>query len=592
VSVILKSCPRAMRVVICLAILACGANAGVAQSLPAPWANRDIGSPPAAGSAVESGGTFSVRGAGYDIWYTHDQFHFVYQRVTGDVDIRAHITGLEYVHPWTKAAVMIRESFNVDSRHASTFVSAERGLSFQRRVWTGGSSTSTAGGSAGAPYWVRIVRAGQLFTSYVSADGASWKLVGTETIAMASTVYVGLAVVSKDPGNTVMASFTNVTVGASGSTTPSTSTWTNADIGNPALAGRGSVSSGTYSVTGGGADIWNTSDQFHFMHQRASGDMEMIARVGSIGYANAWSKAGVMIREALTASSEHAFMLGSAGKGWAFQTRPVAGGLSEHSPGPPGTAPGWVKLVRIGNTFSGYHSSDGTNWVLVGTETISMPLTVYVGLAVTSHNVSATSTATFTNVTLRGPSSSNKPPSITLTAPATNSIFTAPINITLAASASDSDGTVSRVTFFANGNQVGSDTSSPYGATWSSVPAGTHNLTAVATDNGGATTTSGTATITVKSATGTATRVVFNPSPDHSTAVTSYSVALRRAGDSTSATPVASKNLGKPTPVNNEIQVDISDIVNPLASGSYYAVVTAVGPGGSSASTPSAAFTK
>jgi hypothetical protein len=74
--------------------------------------------------------------------------------------------------------------------------------------------------------------------------------------------------------------------------------------------------------------------------------------------------------------------------------------------------------------------------------------------------------------------------------------------------------------------------------------------------------------------------------------VTSYSVAIRRAGDPVSATPVATKDLGKPAPVNNEIIVDISDIVNPLPAGSYYAVVTAIGSGGSTASAPSPTFTK
>jgi hypothetical protein len=69
-------------------------------------------------------------------------------------------------------------------------------------------------------------------------------------------------------------------------------------------------------------------------------------------------------------------------------------------------------------------------------------------------------------------------------------------------------------------------------------------------------------------------------------------VALRRAGDAVSVTPVATKDLGKPAPVNNEISVDISDIVNPMAAGSYYAVVTAIGPSGSSASAPSATFTR
>ena len=122
--------------------------------------------------------------------------------------------------------------------------------------------------------------------------------------------------------------------------------------------------------------------------------------------------------------------------------------------------------------------------------------------------------------------------------------------------------------------------------------AGGYALTAVAFDNGGASTSSAAVNVTVGSTTLPPTKVAFTPSPDHSTGVMSYSVALRRATDSVTATPVATKDLGKPAPVNNEIIVDISDIVNPLAAGSYYAVVTAIGPGGSSASTPSASFTR
>ena len=90
----------------------------------------------------------------------------------------------------------------------------------------------------------------------------------------------------------------------------------------------------------------------------------------------------------------------------------------------------------------------------------------------------------------------------------------------------------------------------------------------------------------------TPTTVVFTPSPDHDALVSSYSVALFRSGDPVTATPVATKNLGKPPVSNNEISASISDIVNPLPSGSYYAVVTAVGSGGSAQSSPSASFTK
>lgn len=868
---------RTIRALACLCVIAAYAKPASAQ-LPAPWANRDIGATGVAGSAAESAGNFTVRGAGSDIWLSSDQFHFVYQPVTGDVDLRAHVTGLEHIDEWTKGGVMIRESLDPRSRHASTFVTPLKGLAFQRRVLTDGISTNTSGAREAAPHWVRIVRSGNLFTSYVSDDGASWTLLGSETIVMSATVQVGLAVVSKSTSRTAMASFASVTVNGAGSTPPPSTAWANRDIGSPALAGRASQSSGTFSVTGAGADIWYGSDQFHFMYQPVSGDAEIVARVVGLDYTHRWAKAGVMIRETLTGPSTHAFMTASAGSGWAFQRRPVTSGDSVHSPGSTGSAAGWVRVVRAGSTFSGYESTDGVNWVLVGTETIPMAQSVYVGLAVTSHNVSATSTATFTNVTVRVPSApANRPPSVTLTAPAHGSTFTAPASVALAASASDPDGTVSRVDFFASGQLVGSDSSSPYSATWSNVAQGTYNVTAVATDSAGAPTTSATATITVNASstlpsawanrdigspaiagrasessgtfsvtgagadiwygsdqfhfmyqpftgdveivarltslqntdpwakagvmireslsatsahglmagtgssgwafqrrpvtsgesvhssgsagvppgwvklvrTGTTlsahqssdgvnwvlvgtqtmamaqtvyvglavtshnvstastatftnvairapaaspntpptssitspsngatftapasiainasasdangsvvrvdfysgtqllgsdtsspysftwssvaagtysltavarddagastssaavsvtvsgatappvTRVAFTPSLDHATAtVTSYSVAIRRAADAVTVAPVATKDVGKPSPVNGEITVDISDIVNPLPAGSYYAVVTAIGPGGSGVSSPSAAFTK
>jgi len=58
------------------------------------------------------------------------------------------------------------------------------------------------------------------------------------------------------------------------------------------------------------------------------------------------------------------------------------------------------------------------------------------------------------------------------------------------------------------------------------------------------------------------------------------------------ASPVATRDLGKPTPVSGEISANISTLVDPLPAGSYYAVVRASGPGGTTASAPSATFTK
>jgi subtilisin family serine protease len=96
----------------------------------------------------------------------------------------------------------------------------------------------------------------------------------------------------------------------------------------------------------------------------------------------------------------------------------------------------------------------------------------------------------------------NSPPMVALTAPAIGAIFTAPASITLNASASDADGTIGSVTFYANGSPIGADTASPYTIDWTGVPAGSYSLTAVAADDDGATTTSGTVSVTVNPAGG------------------------------------------------------------------------------------------
>ena len=102
-------------------------------------------------------------------------------------------------------------------------------------------------------------------------------------------------------------------------------------------------------------------------------------------------------------------------------------------------------------------------------------------------------------LTLTRTSSSNTPPTVSVTSPTGGATFTAPANITVQATASDADGTVTQVEFFAGGSSIGTDTSSPYSVSWTNVVAGSYSLTAVATDNGGAGTTSSAVNITVSS---------------------------------------------------------------------------------------------
>jgi chitinase len=96
-----------------------------------------------------------------------------------------------------------------------------------------------------------------------------------------------------------------------------------------------------------------------------------------------------------------------------------------------------------------------------------------------------------------GSTPGNQAPSVSITSPASNASFTAPASITIQATASDADGSVARVEFYNGGTKLGESTASPYTYTWSNVAAGTYSLTARATDNAGAVTTSATVSVTV-----------------------------------------------------------------------------------------------
>ena len=111
--------------------------------------------------------------------------------------------------------------------------------------------------------------------------------------------------------------------------------------------------------------------------------------------------------------------------------------------------------------------------------------------------------ADFGNVTLQaatlsGPAPpTNSPPTVAITDPTNNATYLAGANITIQAGASDTDGSVAQVQFFAGTNLLGTATANPYSVTWTNVPVGDYNLTAKATDNQGATSTSSAVNISV-----------------------------------------------------------------------------------------------
>src|SRR5207248_1346406 len=158
-------------------------------------------------------------------------------------------------------------------------------------------------------------------------------------------------------------------------------------------------------------------------------------------------------------------------------------------------------------------------WTSIGSDTVPMADSVYVGLAVTSHNSGQATTAVIDNVTIGGGGSAgNQPPVVSLTSPANGAVFTAPAPVAVVASASDPENRMSKVDFYQGATLLGTSTAAPYAFTWSNVPAGTYSLKAVAYDRDGGVTSSSVVGITVSAYAGPK-KVIFR-APTDTTAVT------------------------------------------------------------------------
>jgi hypothetical protein len=125
--------------------------------------------------------------------------------------------------------------------------------------------------------------------------------------------------------------------------------------------------------------------------------------------------------------------------------------------------------------------------------------------AVATDNLGVVATSSAVNITVNPP---NNLPTVTLNSPSDGTTFAAGSNIPLSATASDSDGTISKVEFFAGSTLLGAVTTptagSTYSFSWNSAPSGAYALTAKATDNASGATTSGAVNVNVVSQTGLA----------------------------------------------------------------------------------------
>ena len=198
-------------------------NLTVAQvilPLPSVWSDGDIGSVGVAGSASYSNGTFAVSGAGSGTMSTSaDSFHFVYQPLNGDGSIVARVLSIQGSSA-AQAGIMIRETLSPGANHVYLFDYSSQ-LLLTERTATGTSSSYQSVGSLTLPYWIKLTRSGNVFTMYGSADGVNWGQLGTtQTVSMATSAYVGLAVSNRTTSSTGTATFDSVSVNSASAPAP------------------------------------------------------------------------------------------------------------------------------------------------------------------------------------------------------------------------------------------------------------------------------------------------------------------------------------------------------------------------------------
>lgn len=188
-------------------------------------------------------------------------------------------------------------------------------------------------------------------------------------------------------------------------------------IGSVVLGGTATAAT-TTTVEGGGADIWDQADEFHYYYEEVDGDFDVTVHNSSLENTDSWAKTGIMVRQTLNADAENAMVRrrpnGEVSLQWRSDngddtvstTSDGGSGESEVSGG--SITADWLRLTRSGDTISAYGSTDGSNWTLIANiapSEIDFAGSAYVGLAVTSHSSGTLCAAEFENLSGISPGS-------------------------------------------------------------------------------------------------------------------------------------------------------------------------------------------
>jgi regulation of enolase protein 1 (concanavalin A-like superfamily) len=144
----------------------------------------------------------------YGPGFTSDATAFAQRTLCGDGSITAEVTGISGTAlGW--AGVVMRESNAAGAKKAQLMTNLSSFSRREFRTTTGGAAIPQQFPSQDR-YWLRLVRAGNQFSMYVSANGLAWYFVGAQNVPMNSCIQVGLVATNYQQSSTVTATFANV----------------------------------------------------------------------------------------------------------------------------------------------------------------------------------------------------------------------------------------------------------------------------------------------------------------------------------------------------------------------------------------------
>ena len=183
---------------------------------------------------------------------------------------------------------------------------------------------------------------------------------------------------------------------------------TSVDIGSPGIAGSASYSGGEWTITGGGGDVWEGTDQCHYVYVPATTGSAAIwivhiaSLTGNDGDGG-WTKAGIMARASTSTLVADAYTAETSGNDVTFQWTSTTNTAPNNYTDAGTSAPQWMEMTYSSSgVFNSYYSNSTsatppTTWTQLGTpQTVTMPAGGFdIGLFVTAHNNNATSSAVF-----------------------------------------------------------------------------------------------------------------------------------------------------------------------------------------------------